>query len=170
MATVTLGTRATTTLTALQFPSFAATTFSDADIATINALILNDQEPSLAQVGAWSRMGLLYVPNRGVLKCQPGDFVAVGANDGWPILVSAIACGTTNTLTGTDVSGSATLTVTTSAKAAGWQIGGQITGTGIATNTVISNISSDGLTITMSKVATSGNAGTTITYGTYIHS
>lgn len=170
MATLTMGTNATTTLTALQFPSFSATSFSAADVASIVALIFNDQIPSLQQAGAWSNMGLLYVPNRGVLKTLPGDWVAVSPNDGWPILVSPISSATTRTLTGTDTNGSPTLTVTTSAKAAGWQIGGQITGTGIATNTVINNISADGLTITMSKNATSGNAGTTITYGNWTHS
>ena len=170
MATKTAGTNGTTTLTALQFPSFSATSFSDADVASIVALILNDQEPSLQQAGAWSRMGLLYVPNRGVLKTLPGDWVAVSPNDGWPVLISPITLPTTRTLTGTDVSGSATLTVTTSALTAGWQIGSQITGTGVASNTVINNISADGLTITMSKVATSSNAGTTITNGNWTHS
>lgn len=170
MATLTAGTNATTTLTALQFPSFSRTTFSDADIATIVTLILNDQEPSLQQAGAWSRMGLLYVPNRGVLKTLPGDWVAVSSNDGWPVLVSPITMATTATRTGTPISGSASMVLTASALVAGWQIGGQITGTNIATNTIINNISADGLTITMSKVATGSPGATTITYGNWTHS
>ncbi len=170
MSTKSLGSNGTTTLTALQFPSFSATSFSDADIATMVALILNDQIPSLQQVGAWSRMGLLYVPNRGVLKTLPGDWVAVSPNDGWPILVSPIACPTTLTLTVANTSGSAVLTATTSALTAGWQIGAQVTGTGIATNSVISNISANGLSITLSKVCTSSNASLTATCGNYTHS
>lgn len=35
----------------------------------------------------FSKQGLLYVPNRGVLTILPGDYVAVDAS-GWPILVS----------------------------------------------------------------------------------
>lgn len=169
MATVTLGSIATTTLTALQFPSFAATTFADADIATIVALIKNDVQPTQQQVGAWSRMGILYVPNRGFLTCRQGDFVAVGA-DGWPILVSAIACATTVTRTGTPINTTTSMVMTASVLAAGWQIGGQITGSGIAAGTLINNISADGLTVTLSKAATSSPGATTITYGTYVHS
>lgn len=170
MATKTMGTLGTTTLTALQFPSFSATSFADADVAAIVALIINDQIPSLAQAGAWSRMGLLYVPNRGVLKTLPGDWVAVSPNDGWPVLVSPITAATTVTLTLGNTSGSPTITATTSALAAGWQIGGQVTGTGIPTNTTISNISANGLTLTMSKNSTSTNASFTGTYGNWTHS
>jgi hypothetical protein len=38
--------------------------------------------------GAFSSNGLLYVPNRGILKVLPGDYVGVD-DQGWPILVSA---------------------------------------------------------------------------------
>lgn len=41
---------------------------------------------------AFSFNGLLYVPNRGVLKVLPGDVVATD-NTGWPILVSKAAIG-----------------------------------------------------------------------------
>ena len=60
-----------------------------ADFATIAQAILDRDNPSAPIVpGAWSQNGLLFVPNRGVLRVQPGDYVAVD-NRGWPILVSA---------------------------------------------------------------------------------
>lgn len=84
MATVTLGTSATTTLTALSFNMGDA----PADIASIAALILDDQNVAHPLIpGSFSLQGLLYVPNRGVLKVLPGDYVGVDPN-GWPILVS----------------------------------------------------------------------------------
>jgi hypothetical protein len=103
MATATLGTTANNSLTALAFPGSYTrqdgTVFSvtalDADIATINQLIKDDQNINLPAPGAgqwgWSRAGQLYVPNRGWLKLLPGDFVGVDTQTGWPILVSARA-------------------------------------------------------------------------------
>ncbi len=38
--------------------------------------------------GSFSTNGELFIPNRGVLKIFPGDYVAVD-NSGWPILLSA---------------------------------------------------------------------------------
>lgn len=169
MATKTAGSNATTTLTALQFPSFSATSLSDADVATIAALIVNDDNPSLVQPGAFSRMGLLYVPNRGVLQMQPGDWVAV-TPEGWPILLSDNVLPTTLTLTGTPISGTNSMVVTASALTAGWQIGGSIAGSGIAAGTLITNISANGLTVTFSLNATSSPGATTITYGSFTHS
>ena len=100
MATATMGTTATTSLTALQAPgsyinlvgvAFGVTAL-DADIATINQLIKDDQNINLPAPGAgqwgWSRQGQLYVPNRGWLKVLPGDYIAVDTQTGWPILVS----------------------------------------------------------------------------------
>lgn len=94
MATRTLGTNAANTLTAVAF-SPAPATLSDADLATINAAILDDQnvaqpQASLIGTGGFVRQGLLYVPNRGFLKVLPGDYVGIDAS-GWPILVSAFA-------------------------------------------------------------------------------
>lgn len=98
MATATLGTNATTTLTALAFTKAAA----DADIATMaiaikNDLLLKQSGVTVTYPGAFSKMGLLYIPNRGVLQVLPGDFVGVDAS-GWPVLVSAeaIAFGSTS--------------------------------------------------------------------------
>lgn len=80
----TLGTAATTTLTAMPF----STDQNVADIAQIAAHILNDLVNGNPIVpGAWANTGLLYVPNRGVLQVRPGDYVGYDST-GWPILVS----------------------------------------------------------------------------------
>lgn len=88
MATVTLGTTAATSLTAVPFGG----AMLPADIATIANAILDDKN-NIHPIwpGAFSQMGLLYVPNRGVLQCLPGDYIGVDAATGWPILVSARA-------------------------------------------------------------------------------
>ncbi len=88
MATKTFGTAATTSLTAVPFSS----SILPADFATIAQGIKDDKinaagsHPILPD--AFSRSGLLFVPNRGVLKVLAGDYVAID-NNGWPILVSA---------------------------------------------------------------------------------
>ena len=95
MATKTLGTNATTSLTAVNFQGGG---LLPADIATITNGILNDLvNGNPVFPGAFSSQGLLYVPNRGVLIVKPGDFVGTDAS-GWPILVSAnaIAYGSTS--------------------------------------------------------------------------
>lgn len=107
MATRTLGTSATTSLTSI----FAATgsgtgkdigeqgngnfnNFSQADFATVQESIINDKTNALGKAyGALTKQGLLFVPNRGVLRIFPGDWVGVDSS-GWPILVSAHAIAT----------------------------------------------------------------------------
>lgn len=90
MATSTFGSQAQTTFTGLGFSGSMAA----ADVATIANLILDDQvNAHPIWPGAFSQNGLLYVPNRGVLKILPGDWVAVDTT-GWPILVSKNAAGT----------------------------------------------------------------------------
>ncbi len=98
MALLSLGSNATTTLSALQFLAG----MNVADRAALAALILNDGaspngQPANAAPAAkpilpnaFTTDGHLYVPNRGVLQVLPGDYVAVDAN-GWPILLSANA-------------------------------------------------------------------------------
>lgn len=170
MATITIGTNGTTTLTGLQFQP--GTTPSDADIATICQLITNDQQayPGQDWPGAWARTGILYVPNRGILKAMPGDYVAVDPVTGWPILLSSQTLPTTLTRTGTPVSGTTSMVLTASAIAAGWKSGTYITGTGLAANTQITTISSDGLTVGLSTAATSSPGATTITASNWTHS
>ena len=88
MATSTLGTNANNSLTSRIF----AGAMPAADIASIANLIKDDQNNlHPISTGAWAQTGLLYVPNRGVLRMLPGDFVGVDAATGWPILVSARA-------------------------------------------------------------------------------
>lgn len=85
MATITLGTTAQTSLTALK--EYAGN--SAADIATVQLAIKNDLiNGNPVFPGAWSLNGLLYIPNRGFLKPMPGDYIGVDSQ-GWPILVSA---------------------------------------------------------------------------------
>lgn len=96
MATKTLGTSATTSLTALSFLPGYNSGMAQADVASIALSIKDDiinAHPILNE--AFSANGLLYVPNRGVLKVLPGDWVGVDATTGWPILLSkrAIASG-----------------------------------------------------------------------------
>ncbi len=93
MATQTLGTNSATSLTAVVF-SQATTALLPADLAAINAAILDDLNPShpvaqLGGMGGFVREGLLYVPNRGFLRVLPGDVVAVDGTSGQPILLTA---------------------------------------------------------------------------------
>lgn len=95
MATLTLGTNATSTLTALAFLQGIGSMVA-ADQATINNAILDDLNVAHPKVrGAFSSNGLLIVPNRGVLKVLPGDYVGVD-DEGWPILVSAYSIANGN--------------------------------------------------------------------------
>lgn len=102
MALKTLGTNATTTLTALQYRGATVGGSSDtrADFASFAAAILDDRSSPMGQPaqgapsakpiwpGAFNPFyGTLMIPNRGVLKILPGDWIAVDAN-GWPILLS----------------------------------------------------------------------------------
>ena len=88
MSTGHLGTNANTSLVDLVFSRSMAA----ADVATIAEHIKNDQNVAYPiWPGAFAQTGLLYVPNRGVLKVLPGDYVAYDATTGWPILVSALA-------------------------------------------------------------------------------
>jgi hypothetical protein len=102
----TAGTNAATSLTALYVPGGymqlsgvpVARTESAADIATINAAIMDDQNvnqpaPNYGPTWGWSRAGQLYVPNRGWLKTLPGDMICVDST-GWPILLSFTATST----------------------------------------------------------------------------
>lgn len=88
MATVTLGTTANNSLTALLF-KLGIGGMTPADQASIANAIKDDLNVSHPVVrGSFGSDGLLYVPNRGVLKVLPGDYVGVDSQ-GFPILVSA---------------------------------------------------------------------------------
>ena len=103
MATRTLGTKLTTSLTAISFGEAV----SDADFATIMQAILDDYymgggiaptPPASPRImpGAFSRSGVLIVPNRGVLRAMPGDYIGVDAT-GWPILLGSNAISSAST-------------------------------------------------------------------------
>lgn len=97
MATLTLGTTAQTSLTAVPF-SPSVQVLLPADMKTMNNAILDDLNTSHPQAhligtGGFTYDGQLFVPNRGILKVLPGDYVGIDAN-GWPILVSAYSIAT----------------------------------------------------------------------------
>lgn len=86
MALGTAGTSATTSLTSIN--GWTAST-APADVGGIAVLIKDDKNVAHPiWPGAFAKNGLLYIPNRGVLKVLPGDYVGVDAN-GWPVLISA---------------------------------------------------------------------------------
>lgn len=88
MATNTLGTNTTTSLTAIAYANVGAG-ISSADLAVITQGIKNDKINGLPVVkGAFSRNGILTIPNRGILQVLAGDVVAIDSQ-GWPILVSS---------------------------------------------------------------------------------
>lgn len=104
MATTTGGTTTSTALTSLVWNAQNA----PADIAAISNAIYDDRQNIYPNIpigslntpvqtsatiypGAFNQSGLLYVPNRGVLKVLPGDYVMVDPASGWPILVSRTA-------------------------------------------------------------------------------
>ena len=81
------GTNATSTRSAKQWNEVIAA----ADVALLQIGIKDDLNVAGPTVpGAFTKNGMLYVPNRGVLKLVVGDWVAIGST-GWPILVSAAA-------------------------------------------------------------------------------
>jgi hypothetical protein len=90
MALATMGTPAATTLAALIFNPQN----TPADLASLRNSILDDIINSHPiWPGAAGTSGALYVPNRGILKVLPGDYIAVDTS-GWPILISARAAAT----------------------------------------------------------------------------
>lgn len=98
MATITLGTTANNSLTAVNFQK----SLSAADVATIQQGIKDDKikvagSHPIYGGDAFSLSGQLYIPNRGILQMLPGDYVAFDS-DGWPILISgsSIGFGSTN--------------------------------------------------------------------------
>lgn len=93
MATKTLGTSATTSLTALPFAFGYGSGMAAADIAAINNAIKYPTAANpVAGGGSFSADGLLYLPkSKGFIKLEPGDYIGVDAATGWPIVVSALA-------------------------------------------------------------------------------
>lgn len=168
MATKTLGSLTTSSLTGVQWPGSAgATSIADADIAAIANAILLDNDYPQPLPGAFSRMGLLYIPRRGILKMLDGDWAAYDAS-GFPFLVPRISAPTTLTAVcnGGTQGSPGTITFSSSVLALGWRPGTYISGTNVTAGP-IQSISGDGLTVTIN---TTGVPSGTITAGTFSHS
>lgn len=87
MALGTLGTNANNSLASFLVGTDDVT---PAQIALLNLGILNDQingRPKINQ--SYVKKGLLFIPNRGLLRLLDGDYIAIDATTGWPIVVSA---------------------------------------------------------------------------------
>ena len=106
MATVTGGTATTTTLIGIPMsPALASLPTGNVmaaggyfanitDFATVDAAILvdiNPIHPIYGPTNGLSVTGMLFVPNRGVLRMRPGDYVFYDPQTGWPILLSGRA-------------------------------------------------------------------------------
>jgi hypothetical protein len=83
-----LSTIATTGVSGIAF----ASSISATDFATMQQNIKDDlinSAPNHPIYGdSFTRMGQLFVPNRGILQIRPGDVIAYDSA-GWPILISA---------------------------------------------------------------------------------
>jgi hypothetical protein len=179
VATKTIGTLATTTLTGFQLPAkyVGQAQISAADWATIANSIFDDsrnpQQLINQQImnGALVRNGKLYVPNRGVLQINDGDWIAVDPN-GWPILIGKESLPAILTATGnwSVAAGTAVTALSANVLQQGWWSGMAITGNNIAASTVISAIAANGLSLTLSKAATGTGTGATLTVGSWTHS
>lgn len=90
MATRTLGTNATTSLTAVSF-LHGIGSIPLADVATINNGIKTDNAAQNIIGGFSAADSRLFIPRRGVLRVLAGDYVAIDTTTGWPILVSSYA-------------------------------------------------------------------------------
>lgn len=98
MALKTFGTNATTSLSAIQFnPSSGVMT--DSDLALFNALIQPNYgglHPNSGKMNTYvDRMGQLWIPRKGWVKVDPGDWLCVDSTTGWPFILSqnAVASG-----------------------------------------------------------------------------
>ena len=95
MATITAGTSSSTALTAVV--AAPANVLAPADLATVAQAILDDQNVAHPTwPGAYSFDGLLFVPNRGVLRVLRGDVFAVDPHSGWPVLLAPYAFSATS--------------------------------------------------------------------------
>lgn len=181
LKTITIGSN-TTWQGAQWYPD--ATDLSNADLATLGAGIYEDGgfgapvgiqngRGNLIKTvlqGAIDRNGLLFLPggrSLGANKVAPGDWVAI---DGFGnvMVIPQRALPKTLTAAGTTTTGQKTITFTSSVLLLGWQVGTVINGTGVPTNSIITSISKNGLTITI-NIAATATATNTMTAGTFSH-
>jgi|ERR1700722_19449139 hypothetical protein len=95
MATGTLGTSLTTTLTSINWNNMSPV----ADVAAIGALIKGQDAAAVISPGAFAKSGRLHFPgHKGFILLNPGDYIGVDAN-GWPIVVSAFSIAAANSWT-----------------------------------------------------------------------
>ena len=202
MATKTAGTLLTTTLTAIQYSPDPGV-MANADVATIALGIMRDAgqaQPAGATggfapatsdgggnapggafaifSGAFTRQGLLWLPNRttnGPMNIQPGDWVAIdGFGNAFPIPQRAMP--KTLVLSITLTNGSNVATCATDIRAAGWQVGTHVTSAHTPAGTVIGSIAPSGKSFTLVAFATGAVANATgsqaenMTAGTFTHS
>ena len=182
MTLKTIGTLATTTLSGAQFSS-DPNALSNADFATMANGIwawYGAQGNKVGQIipGALSRDGILTAGDVMLIKLGKlftGNWICTD-QFGTPFFIPRRSLPTVTTLSGTPISGSASITMASSVIVAGWMVGTHITGTDIPANTVIGTISASGLVITMQNtsgvaVTATGSPGSvTITAGTFTHS
>ena len=83
-----LGTLGTTANNSLQSINGFRSDFAFTDVGNPSNLIKDDLNPAHPQLfTAFENNGLLFIPNRGLLRVLPGDYIGVDSQ-GWPILVS----------------------------------------------------------------------------------
>jgi hypothetical protein len=91
MALLNIGTTTTTVLKGLQVNGAMNIT----DVAAFNAYCKSQPSTGTYQMiepTAFGLSGLLYLPGkRGVVQCNPGDYIAVDPTTGWPIVISKFA-------------------------------------------------------------------------------
>lgn len=93
MALLTGGTAATTTLSTLKVSGDMGAGVKLRDVGAWNALAKGQNAAANQdQQTIFSLTGLLYLPGkRGVIQCQPGDYIMIDPTSGWPIVVTAQA-------------------------------------------------------------------------------
>jgi hypothetical protein len=166
MATTTLGTVSTSTLTAIQWQPAGV---SASDLTAIRNAILNDKIiglPNPIYPGALED-GKLYVPNRGVLTILPGDWIGVDQN-GFPYLIPGtyvpVASGMSTT--GITQSGSAVISsLATNAVSLGWVAGMFVGGSNVSSGAQIQSISPGGSSVVLTSTVAASSAAATISVG-----
>lgn len=88
MATKTVGTSLTTSLVAIQWQPGG---LNPTDLATINELIHGVTAVTSYKTSARVENGILYIPLRSFsseyITLTPGDWIAVDASTGWPVVI-----------------------------------------------------------------------------------
>lgn len=200
MATKTVGTPATTTLTAIQWlPGYQGIDSTHAtDFATITAGIYADggqpigsnvgtgypddggtgNKPSFILQGAIDKNGWVTLPGgRGRIRLTPGDWICTDGG-GNVYVVPVRALPTTLTLANcTTVNASPAITTPSDVRVLAWQNGTAVSGTNIPSGSIIGDLNTTGTGFNLYsastglKVNATGSASNvTITAGTFTHS